>query len=428
MAETWDREKLVAWLNNQPQEVSVAIAARTALRVIPLLTSGSGGALTEKWRLPLVFASFRATLSAAVATVAPSKANQTISHLSAALAASNSDSSFAFASDYDLDRAEVEGVLDKLAHASAMICSSAAHSVDPNELDRFFNSLSELGVQMPFAHPAFWSEIRNDAALFEKAGSIEGVFGEALWSDGQPAEFIRHRNKLIDWMSENLDLTFWSHWYNSMEKGLPLNWSIAAEIVEIDHPLWTGAGGASLVAEEIAEIRERYRPKLDPERVREASERLASAPLSSQAATDQFATRIEDLITEFLGKAGLNQLPKELAAYHHLPAIFRTISVSVASDALHEEKIAELQKEIASLHETIAQLNADLEAASRSVFSEEFVKALGKSCVDPMWWAKWGGIAAAGYTFVTNPAGASALIEAVVTNGQKLLEAEKAGK
>ncbi|MEP5808699.1 MAG: hypothetical protein ABJL55_00460, partial [Roseibium sp.] len=54
-SEKFDRDELEAWLNKQPVDVSLVIAARSALRVTPLLVrlTGSDGELRTDLLLPL---------------------------------------------------------------------------------------------------------------------------------------------------------------------------------------------------------------------------------------------------------------------------------------------------------------------------------------------------------------------------------------
>jgi len=73
MVEVNDSEELEAWLKDKPRDWAVAIAARAALRVSPLLVN----IFDEDARLPrtaLVLPIFRVTASSVAASQAPSDA------------------------------------------------------------------------------------------------------------------------------------------------------------------------------------------------------------------------------------------------------------------------------------------------------------------------------------------------------------------
>ena len=69
LVEITNPEQLEAWLRTQPREIAIALAARAALRVVPIAWSARGGELEDDWFSHLVLPIFRAT-AAAWATIA----------------------------------------------------------------------------------------------------------------------------------------------------------------------------------------------------------------------------------------------------------------------------------------------------------------------------------------------------------------------
>ena len=196
-----------------------------------------------------------------------------------------------------------------------------------------------------------------------------------------------------------------------------MNWEMQTEIALIPDADWEK--GAAHVARVIAEIEGRYAPRLDQEKIAQTVERLLAFPEMSKAAALKAADDVEGLCTEFLRKAELNDLPQELRAFGSLKTILRRIAQVIGDSSSNDHKIAILEAQIADLHQTVALLNEELEAASKGVVSEEFKKAVGKSAANPLWWSGWAGVIGYSYYFFTDPAGASAMIENLVSAGKE---------
>lgn len=246
-----DRETLVAWLRTQPREVSVAIAARAALRVLPNLmlefdrsdrkantiTSGLAlhvfRALSVTW-VAAKYPTHVTELAAAAANVAFAAFTDAFA-ANAANAAANTAANAAFAAT---------NIVTYTAFADAATANAAANAA---------------------AHAA--TALNDDVAFLKNGKSTDkDMAGLPLWPKGQPDELANRWNQLRQLLlSMNEDWEVWMRWYEARLKGeatylqLPaeVNESIEfARVLENSEEDWKA--GPNVVNAKIREIEERY--------------------------------------------------------------------------------------------------------------------------------------------------------------------------
>jgi len=205
-----DHEGLEAWLRTQQREVAVIIAARAALRVLPLFSEYTRADIGERKLAEHVASPFRA---AAVA-IAAAKYPERIDLATRAIAASNYARRAA--------RATEKGGEDAVADAARAAYSAldAATESDPKEIAvgavraviRAVGAARATGYDT--AAFAVWSEVRADAASLGK-GVVLNAFAELpLWTDGvAPSWMTAAWFKLRAAFPIDQDWDVWAKWY-----------------------------------------------------------------------------------------------------------------------------------------------------------------------------------------------------------------------
>jgi hypothetical protein len=217
-----DREALEAWLSTQPRDVTVIIAARSALRAAPFIvldkpeTAGQiAAALQSDQRAArhsaLTLATLRASALAWLVAKYPARANEFSAN--AARAA--------------VDR-YVVGPAD--AHASAAQ-SAVAAAYYPGHYAAAAAAVSYAARSAAYHHTFLaaadpvadiWNSVSTDVDLLVRGHSATGLAGELLWAEEQPAWAIALWNELrlalapkphwqvwIDWYQRRLDGAAW---------------------------------------------------------------------------------------------------------------------------------------------------------------------------------------------------------------------------
>ena len=219
-----DEESLQAWLDALPrgdaaqeeeaQRIAVAIAHRTAMRVLPLYWRWSLSANARErdlTALPILWAS----LIAGVAGTCPTPAIRATTHAAA-------DAAHA-----------AHAAADAAAHAArAAATTHAAHA----------------------AHAASWEAIRQDCAAVEAGTALDHL---PLWHDAENPlheDWAETRTAL---QADGAHWQFWIDWYEAALKGTPLDTAMLTEIATTDAIDWDQA--PEQVNAQIAEIVGRHK-------------------------------------------------------------------------------------------------------------------------------------------------------------------------
>ncbi|SEM72811.1 hypothetical protein [Palleronia pelagia] len=236
--EDWDAYD--AWLQGQPREVVVAMAARSALRSAPALLAGDGP--TD---VGLVLLGFRAMLISGVAAVGPTAEIREAAYSAARSAAFSATDSADFA--FSAARSAAFSATDAVRYGPNFAYFAARSTDAARFAARSADSAAHSGRS---GVSAARSAVSDDSLYASDAIS---VLARPLWP--RDLRFDGIAPDLIDRAAEaNPVWSFWARWHDGFLKGAPLDWELQTQIALIPDEAWHKAEGETWqqVAERIA--------------------------------------------------------------------------------------------------------------------------------------------------------------------------------
>jgi len=241
------REELEALLQNQRREVSVAIAARAALRALPLIQMAEG---MRDFRHTLVLPVFRATAISWAAAKYPAQEMNRTDPVTGPLVGYDA-STHAAAAAYGAARLAIHDMSANLAAATAAAATQAAAEAMMAAATTAFSPHTALAP-----HTAFWSAVSAEAALVEAGGEAAIIASLSLWPNssktppyGVPEQlwlFWEGLKKALRAAIEDWEV--WIDWYEDRLAGLVRDEAHELAYVRIGDDLWD-QGPAAVNAE-----------------------------------------------------------------------------------------------------------------------------------------------------------------------------------
>jgi hypothetical protein len=207
-----DSDALEAWLRTQPHEVSVIIAARAALRVLPLVATELPTKDAGRFAA-LISAVFRATALARVAAEYPTRANE----LRAAAAATDTARSVTVYVD-------AAGRASLVATSAAHTAVHAAYAARDDRVSSYASHASHAVARAAYtvtgrSFAAIWTAVSEDAAFFEWRGGVAELADRRLWPGRTPSWAAELWAKLKAALPSGDDWDVWTRWYEDRLKG-----------------------------------------------------------------------------------------------------------------------------------------------------------------------------------------------------------------
>jgi hypothetical protein len=261
-----NREELEAWLRRQPREVSVAFAARTALRVLPIIHVAEREGYVGNLLLPLFRA---ASVSWAIARYSARENELAAAAHDAAVAAQSVALSprVGFVSRTDsASRATVW-----TAAFAAALASGVSGVGNPRTLSNALHFASDaVGTTDPIALGAgadayvisseerFWSALSSDAALVELGKTGSDIAGLPLSPEGHPHRPRSWQEMKPALLAAKQDWDVWTDWYEARLDGRVNDEERELAYVRIEEALW--AQGPAVANAEIKRRIEELEP------------------------------------------------------------------------------------------------------------------------------------------------------------------------
>jgi hypothetical protein len=224
MANIRNEEDLKAWLQGKPPEVWAALAARAALRVLPVV--GNAGHYRGDHTRDIVLPVFRAVTVSWSAAKYPAHADELLdAHRDAGSIAGHARHSPA-------DGRAAATVGGRAATAAAGFAALSAASDDDS-------AACEAVANAADADSAVWSAVSTDAARIEEGVTASLMICSPLWPDGQP-DGLRSlwqdmKEMLLD---AEQDWEVWTGWYDDRLAGSVRDEERELAYVRIENDLW----------------------------------------------------------------------------------------------------------------------------------------------------------------------------------------------
>jgi hypothetical protein len=233
-----DADDFEKWLEGKPREVAVALAARSALRVLPFVWNARPAQGEGDLRAVVVLRTFRAT------GVAWS-------------AAKYADQATRSAADAAATAADVFTNVRAAAAATAAAQAAAAGYAAAAALRSATYAAAALRSASYAAATAFWSALSGDAARSDEGARPFDIAGSRLWLEAQPpmiAELWLEMKRDLLVVGEDWDV--WTDWYEARLRGDPAVEELEIARANIPDEIWKQ--GLAVVNAEIKRLVELY--------------------------------------------------------------------------------------------------------------------------------------------------------------------------
>jgi hypothetical protein len=380
------------WLAQQPQEVSVAIAARGALRVWPLVLGHRFWKASEEARKAqdtLTLLTGWATMVAGVAATAPDPDVQEAAE--AAYVGVATAAAAAIAADVVTSSAAVASVTtagaDAVAYAADTADSAACAATRPTNAATFAagnaagavdsaaraTAAATIPSASKFAAAAAFAAASRDCDF-----SPEKMLRQPLWHDIGPPVGLLPEDIGETLFDTNPQFGFFKRWYDGMNGGVPVPVDLCSRIVT-QIPSETWESGAQEVAAEIARIEAAWlaeqaahanrAPEFEPDNVAH----LLDHPRSVSASVALSSITIKQSLQAFSLETAqwLNELPDFLKPLEAVPASLDRIVDILATRSRSDANEQALREEIGRLNAQVARLEAALAEARKNPETKE---------------------------------------------------------
>jgi len=264
LAEINTREELEAWLRKQPREVAVALAARAALRVLPIVWTARDEGFRADLFAGIVLPLFRATGVAWVPAKYPVLQATEFRAFAGAAAHAAAAAADAFPAHADTAYAAFAAASDA-AYAAAFAAADGA--IGATRAARAAARAADAATGA--ASTAYWSAISIDATRMEEGASASVIASAPLWPQGQPDQLRSLWQEMKTALfAAKQGWEVWTNWYDGRLDGRVRGEELELAYVRIEAALW-GQGPAIVNAKIKARIealerspRRKKKPKL----------------------------------------------------------------------------------------------------------------------------------------------------------------------
>jgi hypothetical protein len=251
LVEINNSEELKSWLRQQLREVSVAFAARAALRVAPVSEMATPD---ERYWRDIVLPSSRATAVSWAAARYPARETELAARIATAafVAVGPNDvtSLAANAAAQAVWAAAKSEASNAAARSTAYAAEAAARAANSGAgySDGFNLKFAEASGADPVT-AAFWSAVSFDATRVEDGATASDIAGSPLWPEGQPDRFQSWwQESKAALHAEGQDWQVWANWYDDRLAGRVRDEEYELAYVRIEEALWD-QGPAAVNAE-----------------------------------------------------------------------------------------------------------------------------------------------------------------------------------